>query len=74
MTTRGLVRGLVGCALILVVVDQESIEFVDTLLGISLMITIEGCRRPKPLAGFGLFPGVEQRVGVGVSQPGHGKR
>ena len=39
-----------------------------------LLITIKVCGCRKPLARVGLRPSIEQRVGVGVAQPGHRER
>lgn len=60
--------------IVLVVVDQETIELIDSLLCVDLLIMINFGRGRKPLPGLGILSHIEQCVGVGVPQPSQRRR
>ena len=60
---------LVRRLLVIVVVDQDPVELVDSLLRIGLLIMIQLDCRCKPLPRLGILARLEQRISVGISQP-----
>ena len=54
--------------LLVVIIDQETIKLVDSLLGISLLIMIKLSRSREPLPRLDILATMEQCVGVRVPQ------
>src|SRR5215216_5217622 len=60
--------------LVLVIVDQESIELIDSLLRVSLLITIKFRCGAKPLPRLAILACIKQGIRVGVTQSSHSQR
>src|SRR5215211_3685207 len=73
-SSRWLLRLPVVSIIVLVVVDQEPVKFVESLLCVGLLIMIKLGGSRKPLSCLGFLAPMKQRVCIGVAQTSHSKR